>query len=99
MYARKSPDAPRLGLAIAKKKVPLASNRNRIKRLIREQFRLSQANFPPVDIIVMATGQTKTVENAAIISSFHALSRRLKQKLNEIDKKSDRTSSTLPPQP
>ena len=99
MYARKNASGPRLGLAIAKKKVPLASNRNRIKRLIREQFRLNQASFPPVDVIVMVTPRAGKIKNAAIIDSFHSLSGRLKQKLNDIDKKSDRTSSTLPPQP
>lgn len=82
MYARKSVSAPRLGLAIAKKKVPLASNRNRIKRLIREQFRLNQANFPPVDVIVMVTPLAGKTKNAEIIDSFHSLSDRLKQRLN-----------------
>lgn len=43
---------PRLGLAIAKKSVRLAVDRNRIKRLIRESFR-HQTELPSIDIIAM----------------------------------------------
>lgn len=45
---------PRLGLAIAKKHIKLASKRNRIKRLIRESFRLHQASLAAVDIVVLS---------------------------------------------
>lgn len=45
---------PRLGITVPKKKVKNASDRNRIKRLIRESFRLSQHKLPNVDIIVIA---------------------------------------------
>lgn len=44
----------RLGLAIAKKHVRLASNRNAIKRAIREAFRLAQSSLPARDVIVLA---------------------------------------------
>jgi ribonuclease P protein component len=44
----------RLGLAIAKKHVRLASNRNAIKRAIREAFRLAQSELPARDVIVLA---------------------------------------------
>jgi len=43
----------RLGLAIAKKNVKLAVDRNRIKRLIRESFRHEKADLPSIDIIAM----------------------------------------------
>lgn len=43
----------RLGLAIAKKSLPLAVQRNRVKRLVREAFRHHAARLPAVDIIVM----------------------------------------------
>lgn len=46
-------DYPRLGLTIAKRHVRKATVRNRIKRLIREKFRLEQSNLAPVDLIVM----------------------------------------------
>ena len=45
---------PRLGLVIAKKHVPKAVHRNRLKRVLRETFRLRQAEIPLVDIVVLA---------------------------------------------
>jgi ribonuclease P protein component len=45
---------PRLGLAIAKKHLKLASQRNRLKRIVRESFRLNQSNFTGVDIVVLS---------------------------------------------
>ena len=44
----------RLGLAIAKKSLRKAVDRNRIKRLARESFRLRQAGLGSVDFVVMA---------------------------------------------
>jgi len=44
---------PRLGLAISKKCAKRAVDRNRIKRLFRESFRLNQHKLPSVDIIAM----------------------------------------------
>lgn len=47
-------DHPRLGLVIAKKNIRLAVERNRIKRIIRESFRLHQHQLPAIDLIVLA---------------------------------------------
>ncbi|MEH6826096.1 MAG: ribonuclease P protein component [Motiliproteus sp.] len=44
----------RVGLVIAKKNVRLAVQRNRVKRIIRESFRLQDAGFPNLDIVVLA---------------------------------------------
>jgi ribonuclease P protein component len=44
----------RLGLAIAKKAVPKATQRNRIKRQIRESFRQQRARLPAVDLVFYA---------------------------------------------
>ncbi len=47
-------DHPRLGLAIAKKHVPSAVMRNRIKRATRESFRLLQSELRGLDIVVLS---------------------------------------------
>ena len=44
---------PRLGLVIAKKNIRKAIGRNRVKRHIREIFRLNQDKFGSLDIIVL----------------------------------------------
>ncbi len=56
----------RLGLVIAKKHVKLAVHRNRLKRLIRESFRLRQEFMPPLDIIVLARKGMADLDNAAV---------------------------------
>jgi len=59
-------DHPRLGLAIAKKSVKLAVNRNRIKRIIRESFRHEIADLPPIDIIAMCRASAVELPSSEI---------------------------------
>ncbi|MGR8932615.1 MAG: ribonuclease P protein component [Gammaproteobacteria bacterium] len=47
---------PRLGLAIAKKAIRKAVARNRIKRAVRESFRLQRQQIINIDIVVLARG-------------------------------------------
>lgn len=54
---------PRLGLAVAKKHLKLATRRNRLKRIVRESFRQHQLNFANIDIVVLSradVGQKQT---------------------------------------
>lgn len=48
----------RLGLAIAKKIIPNASTRNRLKRVIRESFRINQSRLPEIDIVIVVTSRS-----------------------------------------
>lgn len=57
---------PRLGLVIAKKNAKLAVQRNRIKRIIRESFRLHQQQLPAVDIIVLARRGIDSLDNSQL---------------------------------
>ncbi len=47
----------RLGLAITKKAVPKATARIRVKRIIRESFRLNQTLLCGLDIVIVVTNQ------------------------------------------
>ena len=54
----------RLGIVVAKKKVRRAHERNRVKRLARESFRLHQAQFnADIDIVVMPKIGIETMTN------------------------------------
>ena len=61
---------PRLGLAIAKKHCRRATDRNRIKRIIRESFRLHQAELAGIDIVVMNRPDATNADNDKIFDSL-----------------------------
>ncbi|OYY32407.1 MAG: ribonuclease P protein component [Halothiobacillus sp. 24-54-40] len=66
-------DAPRLGLAIAKRQARLAHDRNRIKRTAREYFRLHRAQLPVLDYVVMAKSGADKLPPAALNLMMHQL--------------------------
>jgi ribonuclease P protein component len=59
-------DHARLGLAIAKKNIHQAVQRNRIKRLVRESFRHSSDKLGHVDIVVMARRGADQADRATL---------------------------------
>ncbi len=70
----------RLGLAIAKKRVKLAVQRNRIKRQVRESFRLNQHNLPHIDIVVMVKSGTDKLDNKQINQQLEKIWRKIIQR-------------------
>ncbi|PCJ24288.1 MAG: ribonuclease P protein component [SAR86 cluster bacterium] len=72
---------PRLGLVIAKKHVPLAVHRNRIKRLTRDSFRRNSQLLANLDIVVLARKDADKLDNKQISETFTALWLELDTKL------------------
>lgn len=77
-------DHPRLGLVIAKKHVRRATARNRIKRIIRETFRLHQHLFTGtaagLDVVILARAGLDRLDNAALHQQLPSLWRQLQRK-------------------
>lgn len=65
----------RLGLAIAKKQLPRAVDRNRVKRIVRESFREHQ--LQDYDVVVLARRETLTATNDELFASLRLHWKRL----------------------
>jgi len=70
----------RLGLAVAKKRVKLAVQRNRIKRIIRESFRLNQHDLPAIDMVVMVKSGIDQLDNKEINQQLEKIWRKIIQR-------------------
>lgn len=70
-------DHPRLGLVIGKKSAKLAVERNRLKRIIRDSFRLHQEMLAGLDIVVVARKGLGDPDNTELHQQFAKLWKRL----------------------
>ena len=78
-----SDDRSRLGIIVAKKNVRLATDRNRIKRLVREHFR----NHPlstSMSLVFMAKRGAGALSNTDVIGDLNRLWRKLNHKQAKI---------------
>jgi len=73
----------RLGMAFSKKRVKLAVARNRLKRITRESFRLTQGKYI-ADYIVLAGAQCVTAENQQLFKSLEKHWQQLNKKCEEL---------------
>jgi ribonuclease P protein component len=68
---------PRLGLAVAVRAAGGAVARNRLRRIIRESFRLHRHSLPACDLVVSVRPRAREVPARALHESLVALWRKL----------------------
>ena len=69
---------PRLGLAVSRRVDRRAVARNRIKRLVREAFRLSAADLPALDLVLVARPDAAKASATALRADLAQLWQRLR---------------------
>jgi ribonuclease P protein component len=72
-------DGPRLGLAVSIKVAGNGVERNRIRRAIRESFRLNQHELPALDLVVSARNRARGVAGRELRESLADLWARIRQ--------------------
>lgn len=81
---------PRLGLAIPKRALKKAVDRNRVKRLARESFRHHCQSLPAVDIVLFGQSELLSMDNAVILRQLDVLWNRLR----DVYSRAERASQT-----
>lgn len=69
----------RLGVVVAKKNVRSAVNRNLIKRIVRESFRLTRSKLPKRDIVVRVSVRMEKPDRRVLRGEIDELFARLAQ--------------------
>ncbi len=68
LYRENTVGHARLGLALSKKTIAKAHDRNRVKRMLRESFRTR--SLPAVDIVILARHGVANVQNSVVIAKL-----------------------------
>ena len=69
----------RLGLVVGKKQLKRSVDRNRVKRIIREQFRCLRATLPACDFVVRLAVKPGPLDGKVIAGDFVALLNKLRR--------------------
>jgi ribonuclease P protein component len=64
---------PRLGLAVSVKNAGNSVERNRLRRTVRESFRLHQHELPAIDLVVSARGRAREATGEELRASLALL--------------------------
>ena len=87
----------RLGLTVSKRVDPRSVGRNRIRRILRETFRLARASLPAGDYVVLAKTEARTLPGAALRAELTDLLRRAARRAPLPDSTPDGTMPAPPP--
>lgn len=68
LYRENTVGHARLGLALSKKIIAKAHDRNRVKRMLRESFRTQ--SLPAIDIVILARHGVAKVQNSIVIAKL-----------------------------
>lgn len=80
---------PRLGLAVSRKVDKRAVGRNRIKRILRDHFRLQQDVLKPADYVVVARPGAAALSGDEIRAAFDLLIRRCDARIEHLEAATD----------
>ena len=73
----------RLGLVVGKKLLKRAVDRNRVKRIVREQFRLRRARLPVCDLVVRLHARPASLEGKSLGEDIAVLFDKLRPQKRE----------------
>ena len=68
---------PRLGMSIAARNLRRAVDRNRVRRLIRESFRMHQQELPALDIVIGARAAVISADGDRLRTALDRLWRKI----------------------
>ena len=90
-YRPNALNRPRLGLIVAKKTAKLAVQRNYMRRVLRELFRLNQHHLPAVDVVIQVQKTFEKPDFMQIKQEFEYLMHKLATSINQETKQETKT--------